>query len=120
MSPTAVPPRLAALPALALPGDLQVALATSRRSRVRGLAGLAELPRGHALLLPRCRSVHTFGMRFALDLVFLDGHGRPVREAFGVPPRRVRTCLRARAVLETRAGSGADFARVLARETLVF
>jgi uncharacterized protein len=119
MSPAAVPSRLAALPALTLPGGLHVAVASSRSARVRGLAGLDDLPRGLALLLPRCRSVHTFGMRFALDIVFLDGDGRPVLEAFGVPARRVRTCLRARAVVETRAGSGAGFAGVLAREPLV-
>jgi uncharacterized membrane protein (UPF0127 family) len=39
-------------------------------------------------------------MRFALDLVWLDGDGRVVRVDLGVPPRRLCTCLRARAVVE--------------------
>jgi uncharacterized membrane protein (UPF0127 family) len=58
------------------------------------------MPCDEALLIPRCRSVHTFTMRFPLDLIWLDGEGRVVRVDVGVPPRRVRTCLRARAVLE--------------------
>ena len=67
--------------------------------RLRGLAwwdAAAAAP----LLIPRCRSVHTFGMRFALDLVWLDAHDRVVRIDRAVPPRRVRLCRRARRVLE--------------------
>jgi hypothetical protein len=41
-------------------------------SRLLGLAGLAGLPPGSALLIPRCASVHTVGMRFALDVAFLS------------------------------------------------
>ncbi len=46
-------------------------------ARARGLALRRDLPAGVALLIPRCRSVHTFTMRFPLDLVWLDGHGAP-------------------------------------------
>jgi uncharacterized membrane protein (UPF0127 family) len=72
-------------------------------ARLVGLAGRADLPAGTALHLPRCRSVHTFGMRFALDLHWLDAAGGVVRVDRAVPPRRGRTCLRARAVLELPA-----------------
>jgi uncharacterized membrane protein (UPF0127 family) len=75
--------------------------------RLVGLAGRRDLPPGVALQLRRCRSVHTFGMRFALDLVWLDGAGAVVRVDRAVRPCRVRTCRAARSVLETRAG-GAD------------
>ena len=54
----------------------------------------------HALLLPRCRSVHTFGMRFPLDLIWLDRDGRVLRVDEAVPPWRVRSCRGAAAVLE--------------------
>jgi uncharacterized protein len=64
------------------------------------LKGLAFSEPGEPLLLRRCRSVHTFGMRFALDLLWLDAHGDVIRTDRAVPPRRVRLCLRARAVLE--------------------
>jgi uncharacterized protein len=66
-----------------------------------------------ALQLVPCRSVHTAGMRYALDLVWLDGDGRVVRLDRDVPPWRLRTCLRARSVVEARAGDGPAFARAL-------
>jgi len=57
-----------------------------------------------ALLLPRTRSVHTVGMAFELDLIWLDSTGTVVRVDLGVPPMRIRTCLRAVQVIETPAG----------------
>jgi uncharacterized membrane protein (UPF0127 family) len=99
--------RLSGLPARELPGGLRVAHALSRASRLKGLARLDAMPSGVALHLPRCRSVHTFTMRFPLDLVWLGADGRAVRVDRSVPPRRLKTCLRARAVVETPAG-GAD------------
>ena len=81
-----------------------VFVASSARARLLGLALLDDLPGGVALLLPGCRSVHTIGMRFALDLAFLDARGRPLRIDRAVGPGRLRSCRRARFVLETRAG----------------
>jgi uncharacterized membrane protein (UPF0127 family) len=83
--------------------------ATTTRARLLGLAFLRELPPGHALLIPGCRSVHTFGMRFVLDVVFLDDHGAVLRVERGVGPRRVLYCRGAFAVLETRAGEAGLF-----------
>jgi len=109
--------RLAGLESRALGEGLTLLVAGDRRSRRRGLAGLDadELPGGHALLFERCRSVHTIGMRFALDLVWLDGAGRVVRVDRAVGPRRVRTCLRARCVVETAPGDGARVAAALVK-----
>ncbi|MDQ3722019.1 MAG: DUF192 domain-containing protein [Actinomycetota bacterium] len=100
----------------ALPAGLTLIVAAGRRSRMLGLARLDVLPNGHGLLLGSCRSVHTVTMRFALDLVWLDGAGRPVRLDEDVARGRMRTCLRARAVVETAAGSGARFRAALADE----
>ena len=74
--------------------------------RLLGLAMLRsrELPDGHALLLRRCSSVHTFGMRFALDLAFADDSGNVLRVVRGAAPRRVWRCPGASVVLECRAG----------------
>ncbi|HEX8205985.1 MAG TPA: DUF192 domain-containing protein, partial [Solirubrobacteraceae bacterium] len=69
----------------------------------RRLRGLAFSDPGAALWIPRCRSVHTFGMRYALDLVWLDGRGEVVRVDRAVPPGRLRVCLRARSVVEAPA-----------------
>ena len=46
-------------------------MATTFGARLLGLAGVGELPRGRALLIPRCGSIHTLGMRFGIDVVFL-------------------------------------------------
>lgn len=105
-------PRLAALPALPSAGGLRVHVAATRRARRQGLAGLeaSALHRDAALWLTPCRSVHTAGMRFPLDLVWLDARSRVLAVDPGVAPRRVRTRLRARSVLETHAGCGAAVA----------
>ncbi len=67
-------------------------VATGFRVRLLGLALLPRERAGAGLLIPRCASVHTFGMRFALDLYFLDGDGRVLCVHRGVPPRRLRCC----------------------------
>jgi uncharacterized membrane protein (UPF0127 family) len=102
--------RLAGLPVRELAGGLYVAEAATRRARALGLARLDALPGDQALLIPRCRSVHTVGMRFALDLVWLDRDGGVVRVDRRVAPARLRTCLGARAVLECAAGRAEAFA----------
>ena len=112
-SSRAAHPRLDALPTRSLPGGLLIAEARGPVARRRGLAGLTELPGDRALHLPRCRSVHTFGMRFALDLIWLDARGAAVRVDRGVPPRRLRLCARARSVLECRAGTAGRFLAAL-------
>jgi uncharacterized protein len=60
------------------------------------------------LLIPRCASVHTFGMRFALDLYFLGADGEVVAVRLAVPPRRLAFCRRGSAVLELPAGEGGE------------
>ena len=76
---------------------------------MKGLAKLEDMPETTALHIPRCRSVHTFTMRFALDLIWLDKAGRVVRVDPEVPPRRLRNCLRARSVIETPGGTADRF-----------
>jgi len=95
-----LPPRLARLPpAPGFPG-LEVRRAHSFRARLLGLAFLDEPAAQVGLLLPGTRAVHTFGMRFALELRWLDPAGRVVRVDRRVPPRRLRACRAAAAVLE--------------------
>ena len=84
--------------------DAELGTLVARRFRER-LIGLSwsRSPRAAALLLPRCRSVHTFGMRFALDLFWLDAGGEIVRVDRGVRPWRVVRCRGARSVVEVPA-----------------
>lgn len=49
-----------------------VAVAESTFERMRGLLGTRELRAGHGLLIEACGSVHTVGMRYAIDVIFLD------------------------------------------------
>jgi uncharacterized membrane protein (UPF0127 family) len=102
-------PRLDALPARELPGGLRVAEAHSRAARIKGLAKLDEIPATAALHIPKCWSVHTFTMRFPLDLIWLDKRGRAVRVDRAVPPRRLKACLGARSVVEANAGTADTF-----------
>ena len=84
---------------------MRIHVARSFLQRARGLLGRAPLAADEALLIRPCSSIHTFGMRFALDLVFLDARGRVVKRARGVPPGRIRWGgRRARATLEAQAG----------------
>jgi uncharacterized membrane protein (UPF0127 family) len=77
--------------------------------RRRGLSKLDELPAGHGLHILKCRSVHTVGMRFPLDLIWLDRDGQVVEVTRDVKPRRSAGCLRARTVVEVNAGEADRF-----------
>jgi uncharacterized membrane protein (UPF0127 family) len=101
--------RFAGLPHRSLPGGLTVVEANAGKSRRRGLSRLDSLPGDHALLIPKCPSVHTFGMRFALDLIWLGKGDAVVRVDRDVRPRRMRICTRARSVVETVAGEANAF-----------
>jgi uncharacterized membrane protein (UPF0127 family) len=107
--PAADCPRLDALPTRELDGGLRVARAERRPDRMKGLANLDAMPASYALHLPRCRSVHTFTMRFPLDLIWLGKDGKPVRVDRAVPPNRLKLCLRARSVVEANAGTADAF-----------
>jgi uncharacterized protein len=102
-----MPRRFAALPTRTVLGR-RVAVATRPSSRLLGLAHLDREDAGAGLLIPRCSSVHTFGMRFPLDLIFLDRDLRPISFRGAVPPRRLAFERRASAVLELPVrGAGA-------------
>jgi uncharacterized protein len=79
------------------------------RARLLGLSRLERSEAGPGLLIPRCASVHTFGMRFPLNLVFLDGDGLPLSVRLAVPPRRLAWHRGAAAVLELPSPEGEKF-----------
>jgi hypothetical protein len=78
----------------------EVPVAESLGIRLLGLALLAADRAGPGLLIPGCSSVHTFGMRFALDLIFLAGSGDVLAVRRSVPPGRFVRCRGAETVLE--------------------
>lgn len=75
------------------------------KSRNRGLLGRTGLAPDHALVIAPCSSVHTFFMKFPIDVAFVgrDGRVRKIREA--VRPWRMSAALRAYAVIELPAGA---------------
>lgn len=83
-------------------------VACSKASRLLGLALLDRRAAGPGLLIPGCRSVHTFGMRFPLDLYFLDARHRPVAVRRNVAPRRLAAERGASLVLEVPATPKSD------------
>jgi len=87
----------------------EVRVAAGLRARFLGLAHL-DLDRvGSGLLIPACSSVHTFGMRFALDICFLGKDGKLLRIRSAVPAKRVVSCREAGAVLEIPSRKGGEF-----------
>ncbi len=105
--------RLGPLEAQRLDGGRELRHARSYNEKRRGLAGLEDLPPEVGLHIHRCRSIHTIGMRFALDLLWLDGEGRVVRVDRAVPARRAKGCRHARSVVEVAAGEADAFAALL-------
>ena len=77
-----------------------IPVAKDFRTRLLGLAWRDRERAGPGLLIPRCSSVHTFGMRFELDVYFLDAGGRVISVRRRVPPRRVLWQRGAAAILE--------------------
>jgi uncharacterized membrane protein (UPF0127 family) len=107
--PAELDTRFDGLPITDYAGGLTVIEARTHKSRRRGLSKLGTLPATHALHIPQTPSVHTFGMRFALDLIWLDKTGTTVRVDRDVPARRMRFCPQARSVIETVAGQADAF-----------
>lgn len=97
--------RIRRLPIYAdLPVGMGLREARSLRSRLVGLALLRHMDGDDALLIRRCRSVHTFGMRFPIDVVFVDRDCRVLRVVRDLAPRRIASCRHAAAAIEVRAG----------------
>jgi hypothetical protein len=76
-------------------------------TRLFGLLGQPMLKPGEALWLAPCRAVHTCGMGYAIDVVFVSARGRILRIVPGLVPMRGALCLRAFGVAELRAGEAA-------------
>jgi uncharacterized membrane protein (UPF0127 family) len=74
-------------------------------TRRKGLLGRAELREGEGLWIVPCESVHTIGMQFAIDLVYLDRHKRVKKVRTDVGSWRLSACLMAHSVLELPSGT---------------
>lgn len=86
---------------------LQIRVARSFGARLVGLLGRRTLPREQGLLLIPCNNVHTFFMRFVIDVVFIDRDGVVLAVVPRLAPWRVAATRRAHACLEMAAGVAA-------------
>jgi uncharacterized protein len=86
----------------------RVQLAGDGGNRRKGLLGRDRLASGEGLWIVPCEAVHTFGMRFPIDLVYLDRQKRIVKIRSNVGPWRISGCLRAHSVIELPAGTVRD------------
>lgn len=85
--------------------------ATTPRKRMRGLLGRPPLGARDALLLSPCKQVHTFGMRYPIDVVFLDRDWRVTDVVAAMPPQRVsRINWKAHLAIELAEGTAAQIA----------
>ncbi len=75
--------------------------------RTKGLLG-RTLTSGEALWITPCNSVHSFGMSYPIDLVYLDKALRVRKLVIGLSPFRASFCLSARSTLELMAGQVAQ------------
>jgi len=74
-------------------------------TRRQGLLGKSGLDEGHALIIAPTQAVHTFFMKFAIDVAFVRKDGRIVKVASSVGPWRLAASLRAFAVIELPSGA---------------
>jgi uncharacterized membrane protein (UPF0127 family) len=79
--------------------------AVDSRSRRRGLLGRNGLAERHALVLAPCSAVHTFFMRFPIDVLFVARDGRVLKIVEQIGAWRVTASLRAFAAIELPAGA---------------
>jgi uncharacterized protein len=86
----------------------RVQLAGDSLSRRRGLLDRVALASGEGLIIAPTCAIHTFGMRFPIDVVFVDRTGRVLRVVTELPPRRVSAAWGGFAAVEVAAGRCRD------------
>lgn len=82
-------------------------ICTSLWEGIRGLLGRPEPGPAQGLLLAPCHAVHTIGMRYPIDVVFLDRDDRVVRVVEALKPLRQVQHRKAKKVIEFKAGEAA-------------
>jgi hypothetical protein len=83
-------------------------IADTSAKRRTGLLKHTSLPKGEGLLIDPCEGVHTFWMKFAIDIVYLSRKKKVLKIRHAMPPFRLSLCLTANAVLELPAGMAAE------------
>jgi uncharacterized membrane protein (UPF0127 family) len=80
-------------------------VADTSPKRNKGLLGRNGLFPGEGLWILPCDAIHTIGMRFPIDLIYLDRKNQVKKLVSAVPPWRLSACLPAHSILELPAGT---------------
>jgi uncharacterized protein len=88
---------------------LRISVANTFTQRAVGLLGRRMLPQDEGLYFSNTSSVHTFGMLFAIDLVYLDADNVIVAIHRSVKPFRISWCSHAQSVCELAQGAASRF-----------
>lgn len=83
-------------------------VADDSRKRRTGLLKHTSLEPGQGLWIVPSEGVHSFGMKFTIDVLFLDKKRRVRKMRASMVPRRIALCLMAHSVLELPEGTIAD------------
>lgn len=83
----------------------EVTLAATFTDRLRGLLGTTCLPHGHGLLIRRCSNVHTLGMAYPIDILFLSDKLQVLKAVSNLQPMSGATCRGSAMVLKLPAGT---------------
>jgi uncharacterized membrane protein (UPF0127 family) len=81
------------------------ALASDSKTRRTGLLKHDNLPDGKGLIIRPCEGIHTFGMRFPIDVVFISKKWKVLKTVSNLPRRRIALWLLADSVVELPAGT---------------
>jgi hypothetical protein len=83
-------------------------MADTSAKRRTGLLKHTSLPEGEGLWIAPCEAVHTFGMKFPIDVIYLNRKKKVVKIRPDMKRSRLSACLRAHSVLELPAGMAAQ------------
>jgi hypothetical protein len=83
----------------------QLSTAFDSKTRRSGLLGRDNFPDGEAMIIAPTNAIHTFFMRFPIDIAFVTRSGRVAKTCHGVRPWRLAAAIRAYAAIELPAGT---------------
>jgi uncharacterized membrane protein (UPF0127 family) len=92
---------------------VNVRVANKFFSRLKGLLGTAGLAAGSALVITPCSSVHTFGMGYPIDALFIGAGNKVLRVVSELKPGRMACCSGSLCIIELPAGT-AEASRTIA------
>ena len=88
--------------------SLEVVSAVKFIERFRGLLPYKSIPDNFGMLFRKCSAVHTFGMKFQIDVIFICRRGTVCR-IDTLPPSRISYCRKATHVIEINAGASTRY-----------